>query len=164
MDQLVEGVDDQDEVLGVADRAEAVRRGWLHRVATSVCRDADGRILVHRRSDRAARFPGYYEVTVGGPVAPGESYERAAARLLAEKFGARAPVRPVVRFLCRGVSGPYWLGVHEAVLAGEPRPDPERVPWQGWMSEDELRLAVWRWPFTPDGQDAFTRYLALARR
>ncbi|MFC5821529.1 NUDIX hydrolase [Nonomuraea harbinensis] len=164
MNQLVERVDEQDDVLGVADRAEAARRGWLHRVATSICRDEEGRILVFRRSDRAARFPGYYDVTVGGAVTPGESYEQAAARGLAEQLGARVPVRPVVRFLCRGVSGSYWLGVHEAVLAGEPRPDPERVPWHGWMSEDELRLAVWRWPFTPDGQDAFTRYLALARR
>ncbi|MER5776794.1 hypothetical protein ABT144_21345 [Streptomyces sp. NPDC002039] len=28
--------------------AEAIRERWLHRVSTIVCRDGDGRILVHR--------------------------------------------------------------------------------------------------------------------
>lgn len=52
MGELVEQVDDQDRVLGVVERGEAVRSGWLHRVATTVCRRPDGRILVHRRPQR----------------------------------------------------------------------------------------------------------------
>jgi 8-oxo-dGTP pyrophosphatase MutT (NUDIX family) len=158
--ELVERVDEQDDVLGVVERAEATGRGWLHRIATTICRDEQGRILVHRRPGHLARFPGYYDVTVGGAVGVGEAYAQAAARELAEELGVRVPVRPVLKFLCRGVAGPYWLGVHEAVVPREPRPDPEAMSWHGWMSEDELRLAVWRWPFIPDGQDAFCRYLA----
>jgi 8-oxo-dGTP pyrophosphatase MutT (NUDIX family) len=158
--ELVERVDEQDDVLSVVDRAEATGRGWLHRVATTICRDEQGRILVHRRPGHLARFPGYYDVMVGGAVGVGEPYEQAAARELAEELGVRAPVRPVLKFLCRGVLGPYWLGVHEAVVPREPRPDPAAVSWHGWMSEAELRLAVWRWPFVPDGQDALGRYLA----
>jgi 8-oxo-dGTP pyrophosphatase MutT (NUDIX family) len=158
--ELVERVDEQDDVLSVVDRAEATGRGWLHRIATTICRDEQGRILVHRRPGHLARFPGYYDVMVGGAVGVGEPYERAAARELAEELGVRVPVRPVLKFLCRGVLGPYWLGVHEAVVPREPRPDPAAVSWHGWMSEAELRLAVWRWPFVPDGQDALSRYLA----
>lgn len=58
MSERVERVDEQDRELGVVDRDEAIRNRWLHRVATVVCRDAAGRILVHRRPGSAARFPG----------------------------------------------------------------------------------------------------------
>ncbi|WP_049564578.1 NUDIX hydrolase [Nonomuraea sp. SBT364] len=161
MDERVELVNEQDDVIGVADRAEATRRGWLHRIATSVCRDERGRVLVHRRPDTAARFPGYYDVLVGGAVGVGESYGHAARRELTEELGVRVPVKFVVKFLCRGMVSPYWLAVHEASITGPLRPDPDEVPWHGWMSEAELRLAMCRWPFVPDGQDAFNRYLAL---
>ncbi|MFI9848666.1 hypothetical protein ACIHFD_67525 [Nonomuraea sp. NPDC051941] len=48
MTELVERVDGQDRVLGVVDRDDAIRRGWLHRIATTVCRDELGRFLVYR--------------------------------------------------------------------------------------------------------------------
>lgn len=51
MGELVERVDSRDRVLGVVDRGEAIENRWLHRVATTVCRDTEGRILVHRRAE-----------------------------------------------------------------------------------------------------------------
>ncbi len=165
MAERVERVDDQDRVVGVVDRAEAIRHGWLHRVATTVCRDRRERILVYRRAPGLSRFPGHYDVMFGGAVAVGESYATAAARELREELGVDAAVRPVCTFLCRGVISPYWLGVHEAVLAGEVTPDPREISWHGWLTEAELADAVRTWPFIPDGQEAFTRYLtAIGRR
>ncbi|WP_354381158.1 NUDIX domain-containing protein [Streptomyces sp. PvR034] len=160
MNERVERVDERDRILAVVDREEAVRRGWLHRVATTICRDRQGRVLVHRRPDDSARFPGLYDVMVGGAVAIGESYERAATRELAEELGVHVPVRPVCRFLCRGAISPYWLGVHEAVIAGAVTPDPGEVAWHAWLTERELRRAVRRWSFVPDGQEAYGRHLA----
>jgi isopentenyldiphosphate isomerase len=78
VDELVERVDDQDRGLGVVSRRQAIRERWLHRVAVTVCRDEHGRILVHWRSEQLSRFPGLYEVTVGGGVDVVESYERVA--------------------------------------------------------------------------------------
>ncbi|MER5942141.1 hypothetical protein ABT121_33105 [Streptomyces sp. NPDC001928] len=42
MEELIEQADEWDQVLGVVRRSEAVRRGWLHRIAVTVCRDGDG--------------------------------------------------------------------------------------------------------------------------
>lgn len=56
MDERVEQVDEQDQAFALVLRSEAVRLGLLHRVAVTMCRDRDGRILVHRRSERASRF------------------------------------------------------------------------------------------------------------
>jgi 8-oxo-dGTP pyrophosphatase MutT (NUDIX family) len=163
VDEPVERVDDQDQVLAVVDRSEAIRRGWLHRIATTVCRDQQGRVLVYRRPENLSRFPGHHEVMFGGAVDIGESYEQAAARELAEELGIHAPVRFLFKFLCRGAISPYWLGVHEAVIPSEVTPDPGEVAWHGWLTETELREAVRQWRFIPDGQEAFDRYLTYRR-
>jgi isopentenyldiphosphate isomerase len=160
MGELVERVDERDRVLGVVDRGEAIKNRWLHRVATTVCRDTDGRILVHRRQEDVSRFPGQYNWLIGGAAEVGESYEEAAARELTEELGVRASVRFAFKFLCRGAISPYWLGVHEAVVTEEISPDPSEIAWHGWVTESELQDALRRWTFVPDGVDALNRYLA----
>jgi 8-oxo-dGTP pyrophosphatase MutT (NUDIX family) len=160
MDEMVEQVDDQDRVLRVVRRRDAISNGWLHRVATTVCRDGQGRILIHRRSEGLARFPGQYEVMVGGAVGVGESYEAAAARELSEELGIRVPVRFLFKYLNRSGLSPHWLGIHEAVIPDVMAPDPLEVAWHGWLTESELRQALRRWRFTPDSHDAFGRYAA----
>ncbi|GCD47458.1 NUDIX hydrolase [Streptomyces paromomycinus] len=162
MTELVDRVDEQDRVVGVADRAEAIRKGWLHRVATVVCRDRAGRILVHRRPADVSRFPNQYNWLIGGAVNAGESYEEAAVRELSEELGVRAAARLAFTFLCRGAIAPYWLGVHEAVIADEVTTGPAEIAWHDWLPEPALREAVRQWDFVPDGRDAFARYAALA--
>ncbi|UBU17832.1 NUDIX hydrolase [Nonomuraea gerenzanensis] len=163
MTELVERVDDQDQVLGVVSRDDAIRHGWLHRKATTVCRDERGRFLVYRRADGLSRYPGYYEVTVGGAVEVGESYRAAAAREVKEELGVDVPVREVVKFLCRGEISSYWLGVHEAVVTGDVSPDPRAVSWVSWLTSAELSQAVRRHRFIPDGQEALRRYQSQGR-
>lgn len=162
VDELVERVDDQDRALGaVVSRWEAIREGWLHRVAVTVCRDERGRFLVHRRSGHLSRFPGLYEVVVGGAVDVGESYEQAAARELVEELGVRVLPDLLFTFLNRGGLSPHWLGVHEAVVPDRVIADPDEVAWHGWLTEPELRSALLEWRFTPDSHEAFSRYLAF---
>ncbi|MFF7310644.1 NUDIX domain-containing protein [Streptomyces sp. NPDC008137] len=163
MSEPVERVDEQDRVLGVVERGEAIERRWLHRVATTVCRDQQGRFLVHRRQERVPRFPGQYNWLIGGAAEVGESYEEAAARELTEELGVRAPVRFVFKFLCDGLISPYWLGLHEAVVSHVLAPDPSEIDWYGWVTEGELREAVEEWSFVEDGVDAFRRYVDLGR-
>jgi len=161
MAELVERVDEEDHVLAVVERDEAIRQRWLHRVATTVCRDSEGRILVHRRPDNDSRFPGQYNWLLGGAAHVGETYEAAAARELAEEIGVRVSPRLVFTYLCRGVISPYWLGVHEATITQPITPDASEVAWHAWLTEAELRDAIRSPSFVPDAQEAFTRYQAL---
>lgn len=157
----VERVDEQDRPLGAVDRSEAIRQRWLHRIATIVVRDDAGRVLVHRRPDTSSLFPGRYNWMMGGAAEPGETYEEAATRELTEELGVRAPVRFVLKYLCRGEVSPYWLGLHEAVV--DPRalsPDPTEVAWHGWLTEPELLVAVRRLPFLADSLEALDHYAA----
>ncbi|MFF4274062.1 NUDIX domain-containing protein [Streptomyces sp. NPDC001536] len=156
----MERVDAQDRALGVVSRRQAVQEGWLHRVGVVVCRDVQGRFLVHRRAEELSRFPGHYELGVGGAAGVGESYERAAARELGEELGTRAAVCLRFKFLNRGGHSPHWLGVCDAVLPEVVSPDPGEVAWHGWLTESELRRSLRQWAFTPDSQEIFDRYLA----
>nr|QIY76685.1 NUDIX domain-containing protein [Streptomyces sp. RLB1-33] len=160
VDELVERVDAQDRVLGVVSRREAVREGWLHRVGVVVCRDRQGRFLVHRRAEQLSRFPGHYELGVGGAAGVGESYEQAAARELSEELGAQATVCLRFKFLNRVGLSPHWLGACDAMLPKVVAPDPGEVAWHGWLTESELRRALQQWTFTPDSQEIFDRYSA----
>jgi 8-oxo-dGTP pyrophosphatase MutT (NUDIX family) len=162
VDELIERVDGQERVLGmVVNRRQAIREGWLHRVAVTVCRDEGGRILVHRRSEQVSRFPGLYEVGVGGARHVGESYEQAAARELTEELGIRALPHLLFTFINSSGLSPHWLGVHEAVVPDAVVLDPDEVVWHGWLTEPELRSALLEWRFTPDSHEAFSRYLAF---
>ncbi|MFI8391863.1 NUDIX hydrolase [Streptomyces sp. NPDC085540] len=145
----------------VVSRRQAIREGWLHRVAVTVCRDQRGRILVHRRSGQVSRFPGFYEVEVGGAVNVGESYEQAAARELAEELGICALPRLLFTFINRSGLSPHWLGVHEVVVSDAMVPDPNEVAWHSWLTERELRSALQDWNFTPDSNEAFSQYLVF---
>lgn len=118
-----------------------------------------GRILVLRRAEEHVRFPGHYDVLVGGAVAVGESYEDAAARELAEELGSGAPVRFLFRFLFQQGIGPVWFGVHEALIFEQLTPDRSEIAWHAWLTELELREVVDRGPFVPGGREALRRYL-----
>jgi 8-oxo-dGTP pyrophosphatase MutT (NUDIX family) len=157
--ELVEHVDEHDRVLGVVERDEAVRENWPHRIAATICVDRDGRILVLRRAETLSRFPGHYDVMVGGAVDVGESYEEAAVRELAEELGVRVPVRFMFKFLCREGISPIWLGVHEAVVSEALVPDPGEIAWQDWLTVAELHEVVDQWRFVPGGREALRRYL-----
>lgn len=162
MGERVARVDERDEILTVVSRDDAIRRGWLHRVATVVCHDTAGRTLVHRRPRDVSRFPGQYNWMLGGAVEAGESYEQAAARELTEELGVRCRPRFVLKFRCAGAISPYWLGLHETVVTGPVDPDPREIDWYDWLPRAELAELVRHEAFVPDAREAFARYLALA--
>ncbi|MER5942140.1 NUDIX domain-containing protein [Streptomyces sp. NPDC001928] len=110
---------------------------------------------MHQRSQRASRFPGYYEVLVGGAVAVGESYEEAAGR----ELGVSAAVRFRLKFLNRSGLSPHWLAVHEAVVPAGLTPNPDEISWHGWLAESELAEFMRQHPFTPDSGPTLDRYL-----
>jgi isopentenyldiphosphate isomerase len=87
MNELVDVLDDDGRVVGVATRAE-VRAGnlWHRTVFVAVVTPAD-EVAVHRRADWKDIWPSRWDVCFGGVVAAGEGWTDAAVRELAEEAG-----------------------------------------------------------------------------
>lgn len=86
-DEMVEEVDSLGNVLGLVTRREMRSRALWHRSVFIAVVSHDGQLLVHKRADDKDLWPGWWDVAIGGVVAPGEDWERAATRELAEELG-----------------------------------------------------------------------------
>lgn len=94
-------------------RGEEFRPGELHMVVTVCIFGADGRMLIQRRADDKAGWPGLWDFTTGGSVTAGESSRAGAEREVFEELGIRLDltgVRPSFTFNFRhGFDDVYLL-------------------------------------------------------
>lgn len=160
-EELVDVVDDHDRVVGHASRADMRRRNLLHRAVYLVLENGRGEIFVHRRTDTKDVYPGFYDVTVGGVVGAGESYEVAAERELAEEVGVQdVAISPLfsVRFedaSTRLLGRAFLVRWDGAVTLQE-----EEVAWGAFVPRAEAERVMRVERCCPDGADVLRRYLA----
>jgi isopentenyldiphosphate isomerase len=158
-DELVDIVDTDDRVIGVATRAEMRARNLRHRCAEIAVLNPAGEIYVHRRTDTKDVYPGMYDMVVGGVLASGESWDEGAARELAEETGI---VGPPLRFLLSHVfDGPEELAqmrLYEVTWDGPIVPQPEEIASGAFVSFEELEGMLAEHPFCPDSVELFGRW------
>src|SRR5947209_8238880 len=80
-------VNEDDEVVARGTRAHVHARHLIHRGVHVFVVNARGELLIQRRALAAEPYPGYWDASVGGQVAAGESYLEAARRELHEELG-----------------------------------------------------------------------------
>lgn len=81
MDKVIQ-VDEDDKIIGEISRKEAHEKGILHRVVATYVVNDKKQILIQVRADSQKA-----DHSSAGHVDPGESYETAAKRELAEEIG-----------------------------------------------------------------------------
>lgn len=80
-------VDENDQPVGVFPKEEVWAKGLLHRIVRIMLEDGQGNLLLQKRSMQMDTAPGCWDHAAAGHVDPGEGYERAAYRELAEELG-----------------------------------------------------------------------------
>ncbi|WP_369131144.1 isopentenyl-diphosphate Delta-isomerase [Modestobacter roseus] len=132
--ELIVLVDDDGTEIGTLPKS-LVHHGEtpLHRAFSAYLFDEAGRLLVTRRAEDKATFPGMWTNTVCGHPGPGEDDPTAIARRARYELGLGvADLRPAVpsyryRAVFRGVVEneicPVWIGR----FTGTPAPEPTEV-------------------------------------
>jgi len=87
-DELLDLVDEHDQVIGRRSRNEIYREGLNNfRVVNAFLINAAGQFWISRRSAHKRIFPLCLDMSVGGHVASGETYDEAFRRELLEELG-----------------------------------------------------------------------------
>lgn len=87
MSEILDIVNDNDEVIGQAERDRVHREGLVCRLVYVCFYAANGEVILQKRSDTKKNDPGKLTTTVSGHVASGQTYVEAAVRETLEESG-----------------------------------------------------------------------------
>ncbi len=146
IDELLDIVDSNDLVIGVKPRSEVYKLGMRNfRAINAFAKDAHGRLWIPRRTARKELFPSALDVSVGGHVKSGESYDEAFSRELREELNIsletiKAQVLGTLVPHVHGVSA--FMKVYEFTLDFDPQYNQDDFQEFFWILPQDLSLCI----------------------
>jgi len=145
-DILVQVVDEHDNPIGGASKAEIHKKGLWHRISRIVLEDGNGHILLQRRKDNDGRlWEGCWDTSAAGHVDEGETHYQAAVRELEEEIGLTgATLTEVAYYKTEGTYGERilnrWNRLYRGVISHDARLrlQEEEVAETKWFTRTEL--------------------------
>jgi 16S rRNA (adenine1518-N6/adenine1519-N6)-dimethyltransferase len=138
-------VNEKDEVIGSAMLKDAQAQGIYYRVIAVAVLDAGGRVLLQKRSAGMKIDPGKWDVSAGGHVDEGQTYELAAEQELQEELGITG-LQP--RGFGNEFLGDCFLKLYTLILPSDAKlkAGAEEVSEVRWFTLEELELLLRRQP------------------
>jgi isopentenyl-diphosphate delta-isomerase type 1 len=170
--EMLDYVTDSDHVAGRATRAEIHARDLLHRAVHVCLFDRAGRLLLQKRSARKDRFPGYWDIAVGGHVDAGEGYSESAVRECREELGlvlSANRLTAVGKLAACPETGFEFIAVYAATLVSPANPNAEEIDALRWVDPAEYLERADPgsddpdWRVSPAGQASIRLVLENAR-
>lgn len=132
-------VDENDNIIEYRTRYDCHHNPSLtHRAIAVIIYNDKQEILLQKRSQYKDTYPGWYEISAGGHVAKGETYEQAAARELNEELGVSIPLTYVKKFLARLPHETEINAIFEGRSNGPFFPNPDEVKEVKFVSKSRL--------------------------
>lgn len=129
--EIFDVVDENDCVIGQATRAEVHRKKLFHRAVHILVFDADGNVILQKRSLAKDTAPGLLSTSCAGHVDAGETYDSAAFRELEEELGIPPREAKNLKFLFamppQEQLGWEFIRVYALRYAGTLVPDPTEI-------------------------------------
>ena len=141
-DELLDLVDEHDQVIGQHWRSVIYREGRSNfRVVNAFLERSDDRLWIPRRSHRKRLFPGCLDMSMGGHVGAGETYEAALTRELWEEL--RLSLADVAssllgRFTPHAHGVPAFMRVYRIQSDSMPDYNPDDFAEAYWLSPAEV--------------------------
>ena len=156
----VDVVNADDEVVGRATREQIRTRNLRHRATYVLVFNSNGQLFVHQRSASKDVYPSCFDVTVGGVVGRGETYEDAAQRELAEEVGiTEARLRFIMPFQFEDAGNLINGRVYSCAYDGPLTLQVDEIVSGQWLDLEEVLERTGKGDFCPDGVEALYRYL-----
>jgi isopentenyldiphosphate isomerase len=160
-DELIDLLDDAGQVIGVVRRGQMRRERLPHSCVYLVVFNSRGDLFVHQRTASKDVFPSYWDLTVGGVPAAGESFDQAALREGREEIGVDLRPVPLFPFRYDGEHAIAHAIVYHATHDGPFRLQPEEISRGEFVALADLPELIARERFCPDGLqvwDEFRRF------
>ena len=139
-------VDENDRSIGFETKLKAhLSGGKLHRAFSIFIFNAEGKMLMQRRSHKKYHFRGLWTNTCCSHPHWGEELKDSARKRLREEFGFDADLTEIFSFLYRAADADSGLTEHEfdhvfvGRFNGEPEPNPQEIDDWRWVGVAELR-------------------------
>jgi isopentenyl-diphosphate delta-isomerase type 1 len=151
-DEILERVNEAGEVIGRATRAEChADPALIHRAVHLLVFDAEGRLLLQKRSASKRIQPSRWDSSVGGHVDPGESPEAAIRREAEEELGLDGPVLSRLhQYLWRSPVETELVTTFRTVCGGPFGFNRDEIDEVRFFSSGELRALVGSGQLTPN--------------
>jgi isopentenyldiphosphate isomerase len=157
-DELVDVVDEAGRTIGTVTRREMRARRLAHRSVYVLVFNQKGELYIHLRTGSKDIYPSHWDVTAGGVLAAGESYEAAARRELREELGVDADLEELFPFRYADAAAHVWGMVYRARHDGPFRLQAEEIVRGEFAVLSALEARLAREPFCPDGVAVLAEY------
>ncbi|NLC71740.1 MAG: NUDIX domain-containing protein [Desulfuromonadaceae bacterium] len=154
-DEVFEVVDEQDRVIGRATRRQCHGDpSLIHRVAHVLVFNRQGNLLLQKRSRGKDIQPGRWDTSVGGHLAPGEDYLRAALRETWEELGIEEPILTFLyHFRIRNDVEAENVGTFMTCHEGPFSFDAEEIEEVRFWTAGEIAATIGKGIFTPNFEE-----------
>lgn len=146
-------------MLGAVNRKIMRHAGLIHRASYILVFNDKQQLFVHLRTQSKDLYPGLWDLTVGGVVQLGESYEESARRELSEELGITPKkLLPCFDHFPKTTGNKVWGRVFCCTHNGPFTLQPEEVAAGHFISLASAIKQKDKDSFTPDGVEILARY------
>jgi isopentenyl-diphosphate delta-isomerase type 1 len=154
-------VDESDQIIGSASRAEIHRQQLRHRAVHILVVGPAGEVFVQRRAEHKDCDPGLWDTSAAGHVDYGETYVAAALRELTEELAIEGELlRPLWDLPATALTGNEFVRVYVCETAVEPIVNYHEIVDSRWYAPTQLAAHIARDPhcFTAVFREIFARF------
>jgi isopentenyldiphosphate isomerase len=151
VEEILDLVDENDNVIGKITKPEMLKNKLLHRGTAIFVFNSKGEIYVHKRVKNKKIYPGYYDISFGGSVKSGETYEKGAKRELFEESGIK---NVELKFLFKdrftNNVDDVFVYVYKCIFDGKLKLQKKEIEFGKFMTINEMEDLMKRETFCPD--------------
>ncbi|HLW63992.1 MAG TPA: NUDIX domain-containing protein [Gemmataceae bacterium] len=156
--ELVDVLDDQGRVIGQVTRREMRARRLPHRATYLLVFNRKVELFIHQRTATKDVYPSHWDLTIGGVVAAGESFDEGAKREGLEELGVAIEPVPLFPFRYSDERSAVQGMVYRVQHGGPFRLQPEEIVRGEFVALKDLPKRLYEAPFCPDGIEVWKEY------